>query len=117
MKLSNIFDRAARLCGFADGYLNENDSADISARALTAVNTVLFDLCEKEDSESLLDEISVPGAVADAAVYGTAMYLSLAFGDTDKATFFSKIYSDTRAAAKSSFARIADALPKTEASI
>ncbi|MBO7519940.1 MAG: hypothetical protein J6T73_04095 [Clostridia bacterium] len=117
MKVSSIFERAARLCGFADGYLSENDSADISARALTAVNTVLFDLCEKEDCESLLDEISVPGAVADAAVYGTAMYLSLAFGDTDKATFFSKIYSDKRAAVKSSSSRVTDALPETGASI
>lgn len=117
MKLSSIFDRAARLCGFSEDFLDENCSAEINARALTAVNAVLFDLCETKDRESLLDDVPIDGAAASAAVYGTAMYLSLAFGDTDKAAFFSRIYSDKRTAAKSSSARVADALPKTEANI
>ena len=117
MKLNNIFDRAARLCGFTDSYLKENDSDDISARALIAVNAVLFDLCGPEDHGSLLDEISVSRATSDAAVYGTAMYLSLAFGDTDKAEFFSKLFSDKRTAVKSGSDRVFDALPGTEANL
>lgn len=117
MKLTNIFDRAARLCGFSDSYLKENDSADISERALTAVNAVLFDLCGTDDHESLLDEIILPRAVSDAAVYGTAMFLSLAFGDTEKAGFFSKIFNDKRMAAKSGSDRVSDALPETEATL
>ncbi|MBO7519937.1 MAG: hypothetical protein J6T73_04075 [Clostridia bacterium] len=115
MKLTNIFENAARLCGMAEDYYKNNDSSELSARALTAINTVLFDLCEEEKHESLLEEVPLSGAVFDAAVYGTAMYLSLAFGDTDKASFFSGVYGGKRAGVKSKSAAIADRLPKTEA--
>ena len=117
MKLNSIFERAARLCGMAESYYKNNDSSDLSARALTAINATLFDLCEEGEHESLLDESLASDAVFDAAVYGTAMYLSLAFGDTDKASFFSKIYSDKRTNIKSSSAKIKDLLPKTEATV
>ena len=117
MKLSSIFEHAARLCGMAEDYYKDNDSSELSARALTAINTTLFDLCEEKEHESLLDEISAEKQIIDAAKYGTAMYLSLAFGDTDKASFFSNIYSDKRAAVKSNTSRVKDLLPKTEASI
>ena len=117
MKLTNIFENAARLCGMAEDYYKNNDSSELSARALTAVNTTLFDLCEEAEHESLLEEVSLPAAVTDAAVYGTAMYLSLAFGDTDRASFFSKIYNSKRTTVKSGKGEIEDRLPKTEASI
>ena len=117
MKLNTIFERAARLCGMAEDYYGNNDSSELSARALTAINTTLFDLSNESEHESLLDETSVSAEVFNAAVYGTAMYLSLAFGDTDKAAFFSKIYGDKRTAVKSTAARIKDLLPKTEANL
>ena len=115
MKLNTILERAARLSGLAEDYCKSNVSSELSARALAAVNTVLFDLCGESEHESLLDDTTLSGAVFEAAVYGTAMYLSLAFGDTDRASFFSKIYSGKRSAAKSKTARTADVLPKAEA--
>ena len=115
MKLTSIFENAARLCGMAQDYYKNNDSSEISARALTAINTVLFDLCEEEKHESLLEEVPLSGSAFEAAVYGTAMYLSLAFGDTDKAAFFSDVYGGKRAGVKSRSTLIADRLPKTEA--
>ena len=117
MKLNSIFERAALLCGISDGYLKDNDQSELKARALAAVNTVLFDLRGEEEHQSILDDIAVSKDVSDAAVYGTAMFLCLAFGDTDKASLFSHIYSDKRAGVKSSGGRVTDVLPKTEASV
>lgn len=117
MKIINLVQNACRLCGMAEDYYENNDSGEFSARALTAVNATLFDLCGEEAKESLLDEADLNGAYSDAAVYGIAMYLSLAFGDTDKASFFCKIYNGKRAGAKSETGQIKDLLPKTEANI
>lgn len=117
MKLINIFLRAAKLCGISENYLDNNDISDLQSRALTAINTTLFDLCGEPEHRLLSETADVSETCIDAAIYGTAMYLSLAFGDTDNASLFSKIYNSKRAAVKSSLSRIADVLPKTEANI
>ncbi|MBO4734478.1 MAG: hypothetical protein J5662_08380 [Clostridia bacterium] len=117
MKINSIVERAALLCGISDGYLKENDQSELNARALTAANTVLFDLCGEAEHRSILDEVSVSRDIENAAVYGVAMFLCLAFGDTDKASLFSHIYSDKRALVKSAGGKISDVLPKTEASV
>lgn len=112
MKLENIFKQAVRLCGIGEEYLEENDLKDLRSRALTAINTVLFDLCEEAEHESIFEQAEIPPKAADAAVFGTAMFLSLAYGDTDKSSLFSKIYSDKRTAVKSQVSSVSDVLPK-----
>ena len=114
MKLENIFKRAALISGISEDYLEENDLKDLHSRALAAINTVLFDLCREAEHQSILEQAAISPDVCDAAVYGTAMFLSLAYGDTDKSALFSKIYSDKRAAAKSNVSAVCDVLPKTE---
>lgn len=114
MKLNDIFERAARLMGISDEFFAENDAGELKKRALCAINTALFDLCEMPPAKTLVEEVEISGAAADAGVYGTAMFLSLAFGDTAKAGLFSKMYSDKRAAFKSRITAVRDALPKTE---
>lgn len=113
MKLNRIFENAARLCGIAEDFYKNNDSSELSARALTAINTTLFDLCGENEHDSLLDDFEASSPVLDAAIYGTAMYLSLAFGDTDKASFFSDIYNGKRSGIKSRSQKIKDLLPQT----
>ena len=112
MKIYNIFKQAAVISGISDSFLEENGLDEISERALTAINTVLFDLCKAPVFESLSDGIEIDDEIADTAVYGVAMFLSLAFGDTEKSEVFSKIYSDRRAKAKSEICAVCDALPK-----
>lgn len=114
MKLESIFKRAALLCGIGEDYLEENDLKDLRSRALAAINAVLFDLCGEAEHQSISEPAAISPAEGDAAVYGTAMFLSLAYGDTDKSALFSKIYSDKRAAAKSGVSAVCDVLPKTE---
>ena len=114
MKLNDIFERAARLVGISDEYFGENDAGELKKRALCAINTALFDLYEMPPAETLVEEVELSGAAAEAGVYGTAMFLSLAFGDTAKAGLFSKIYSDKRTAFKSHVTAVRDTLPKTE---
>lgn len=115
MKLNDIFKRAARLAGTGEEFLGENETEKFRARALDAINSVLFDLCEKEPYEGLMCDADITDKAADAAVYGTAMFLSLAYGDTDKSTLFSSIYNGKRAAVKSSIGEISDVLPRTGA--
>lgn len=115
MKLNTIFERAVRLCGIAEDYLKENDLLSLKVRALSALNTTLFDLCGEEEHLTLSEEADITPAVADAAVYGLAMFLSLSYGDTDKSSLFSGVYNAKRAAAKSDTGRISDVLPQTEA--
>lgn len=115
MKLNSIFERAVHLAGISDEYVKENDTSDLKARALTAINTVLFDLCETPPCEALGDEPDITAEAQNAAVYGTAMFLCLAFGDTSNANLFSKIYSAKRTAFKSGISAVSDRLPKTEA--
>lgn len=117
MKLNSIFERAVRLCGINEKFVGNNDSTELRRRALAAINTVLFDLCGEPEHDSLSDEVNISDLAFDAAIYGTAMYLTLAFGDTDYSNFFSKIYSGKRAAFKSSLKRVADILPKTGANL
>ncbi len=115
MKLNDIFERAARLTGAGEEFLGENDIEAFRTRALNIINTVLFDLCEKEPYEGLMCETDIPERTADAAVYGTAMFLSLAYGDIDKSNLFSNVYNQKRAAVKSSVGQISDKLPRTGA--
>lgn len=117
MILNDIFRRAAMLCGAGEDYLTESYNGDINVRALSAINTVLYDICELPPAENLSDSVSISAAKADAAVYGTAMFLSLAFGDTDKSSLFSEIYSAKRAACKSHTAKITDKMPKEGAAL
>lgn len=111
MQPNDIFIRAARLCGTGEEFLSENELTDIRARALDAINATLFDLCEHPGIKKLTEQIEIPEKIADAAVYGTAMFLSLAFGDADKSTLFSEIYNQKRSAVKSSIGKITDVLP------
>ncbi|MBO4693867.1 MAG: hypothetical protein J5659_05715 [Clostridia bacterium] len=115
MRASDIFKRAMRLCGISEEVLDENDLTDLHARALDAINTALFDLCGVEGVSSLSDLKDIPAKTADAVVYGTAMLLSLAYGDTDKSSLFSSVFNQKRAAIKSNISKIADVLPRTEA--
>ena len=112
MKIYNILRRAALISGMSVSFLEENGHDEISERSLTVVNAVLFDLCEMQKSDSLFDETDIDEETADVAVYGVAMFLSLAFGDTEKSEVFSKIYSDRRAKVKSKICEIKDTLPK-----
>lgn len=113
MKINDIFVRAARLIGISDEFYSENNAAELKERALSAINTSLYDLYEMPPAKSLSEQTEITDA-ADACVYGTAMFLSLAFGDTAKAGLFSKIYSDKRTSLKSRIDSIEDALPVTE---
>ena len=115
MKLNGIFERAVRLCGIGEEYLKGNDLADLKTRALSAINATLFDLCGAEEHDSLAQEAAVAPGIADAAVYGTAMFLSLAYGDTDKSSLFSSVYNAKRAAAKSAVSSVNDVIPGPEA--
>ena len=117
MKLNDIFKRAAQLSGISEDFLEENDLKDLQARALSAVNSVLFDLCSQEEHQSLFESADITPQSADAAVYGTAMFLSLAYGDTDKSSLFSKIYSDKRSSVKASVSAVKDVLPKAGGAI
>lgn len=117
MILNDIFKRAALLCGTSESYLSENDQTDFNRRALSAINTALYDICEMPPVQNLTDCVDISDAVADAAVYGAAMLLSLAFGDTDKSSLFSKIYSDKRACVKSGVTKIKDTMPKEGAAL
>ena len=112
MKLNDILTRAILLCGADGDYLSEVSSDTLKMRGLSAMNTVLFDICEMPAAESLSCETEISPAVADAAVYGTAMFLSLAFGDTDKSSLFSEIYSDKRTAVKSNVGFIPYKMPR-----
>lgn len=112
MKLNNILNRAVMLCGADSDYISDNNHETLKVRGLSAINTVLYDICEMPAFESLSDETEINAPVADAAVYGTAMFLCLAFGDTDKSSLFSKIYSDKRTAVKSGVGYIIDESPK-----
>ena len=114
MKINDIFIRAARLIGISNEFYSENNAAELKERALSAINTSLYDLCEMPPAKSLSEQTEITDAAADACVYGTAMFLSLAFGDTAKAGLFSKIYSDKRTSLKSRIDAIEDALPVTE---
>ena len=62
-----------------------------------------------------MSETDISEKIADAAVYGTAMFLSLAYGDTDKSSLFSDIYNQKRAAVKAGTGKISDVLPRTGA--
>ena len=115
MKPNDIFSRAARLCGIGEEFLSENELTDVHARALDAINTVLFDLEGREPIESIGSQETVAEKTAEAAVYGGAMCLSLAFGDTNKSALFSDIYNQKRSAVKSNIASVVDALPRTGA--
>ena len=115
MKLNDIYKRAAQLTGAGDEFLGENDTRTFRSRALAAINSVLFDLCEKAPYDGLMCETDISEKAADAAVYGTAMFLSLAYGDTDKSSLFSGIYNQKRAAVKSAVGKISDVLPETGA--
>lgn len=115
MKLNSIFERAVRLCGISEEYLHGNDLLSLRARALSAINTTLFDLCGEGAANALSEEADITPAVADAAVYGTAMFISLSHGDTDKSSLFSEIYNAKRAAVKAEVTAVRDLLPKTEA--
>lgn len=115
MKLNDIFERAIRLCGVGEEFLAENDLKDLKARALEAINAVLFDLCGYSGAQELTETADITGTACDAAVYGAAMFLSLAYGDTDKSSLFSDIYNQKRASVKSNIGKVADVLPETEA--
>lgn len=112
MKLNDILNRAIMLCGADADYISDNNQESLKSRGLSAINTVLYDICEMPAFESISDEAEINAPTADAAVYGTAMFLCLAFGDTDKSALFSKIYSDKRTAVKSGVGYIIDESPK-----
>ena len=115
MKINSIFERAIRLCGIGEDYYKGNDLLNLKIRALSAINTTLFDLCGTEECHTLSEEADISPEAANAAVYGTAMFLSLAYGDTDKSELFSAVYNSKRTAVKSSVSGISDVLPKPEA--
>ena len=115
MKINEILNRAVRLVGFGEEYLAENDNSDLRSRGLSAINATLSDLCEMPPCDRLSDEIDMSPAYVDACVYGTAMFICIYFGDADKGRMFSNMYIDRRAKAKGEILRVADRLPKTEA--
>lgn len=114
MKVYDILKRAANLLGAGEEFSKESGLNNTDSRALTAVNSALFDLCGLNEAQSLLEEINVSPEIADAASYGTAMFLSVSFGDSAKSEFFSKVYSDKRAKLKSQITRVSDTLAKSE---
>lgn len=115
MKLNSIFERAVRLCGISEEYLHGNDLLSLRVRALSAINSTLFDLCGAEEANTLSEDLDITPAVADAAVYGAAMFISLSHGDTDKSSLFSGVYNAKRAAVKAETGAVRDVLPETEA--
>lgn len=115
MTTNDVFKRALRLCGMDEEYLSDTEIKDVRARAADIMSAALFDLGYTEPEVAVTDRETVSDGMADAAVYGVAMLLSLGFGDTDKAKLFSDIYSQKRSAVKSEVLRITDVLPGTGA--
>lgn len=117
MVFNDVFKRAAALCGISKSYLEENDNSDLTEKVRAAVDSVIFDLCGIIPTDNISETNKLSPEFSDAAAYGAAMFLSLAFGDTDKSAVFSEIYSGKRAALKSRISAIKDVLPKTEGAV
>ena len=117
MVFNDVFKRATALCGISESYMEENDQSDLKEKARAAVDSVIFDLCGIIPADHITEVKELGPEFSDAAAYGAAMFLSLAFGDTDKSAVFSEIYSGKRSALKSKIATIRDVLPKTEGAV
>lgn len=86
-----------------------DSAAKSTARA--GINRILEDMGARRTLNSLYEEIALPENRRDALVYGTAMLICAARGESGSQAYFTELYNGKRAAALGDCCTRRDTLP------
>ena len=100
MTVNDIYNRVLILLG-EDGLREELNNDTLSkSHFLSSFNEIMSDLTDEENEYGMYSELDLPQPLRQAALYGTAMLLSLENGQTESNRIFCELYNSKRAAAK-----------------
>ena len=86
-----------------------DNAAKSTARA--GINRILEDMGATKVISNLYEEITLPEKRYNALIYGTAMLIAAARGETERSVYFTELYNGCRAEALGSSHRRDDTLP------
>ena len=113
MTVKEVYNETVTLLGINDYGESLNNSDAFQKNFLCCLNKVILDLSDTvSDIKSLSGTINLPAASKSVLCNGTAMWLALILGDTQKQTFFANIYSSMRTRNKSTLGQVADTMPR-----
>lgn len=111
MTVNDIYSRVLILLG-EDGLREElNDDTLSKSHFLSSFNEIMSDLTDEENEYGMYSELDLPQPLRQAALYGTAMLLSLENGQTESNRIFCELYNSKRAAAKGRLKQIKNVIP------
>lgn len=120
MTAREIINRAAALLGYTDGSGTLTPGAQLTQRAIIALNAAYSDLWYISHNDGFTpvllpdDEIKLDErALNDVLPYGTAAFLARSENDGDQQQYFVSIYSQKRAALTRTEA-VADVIPTVD---
>lgn len=105
---NELLNSAAEVMGF------ESATKEMQKIGLTVINSVLEDL-GKKSIQGLNNSLEgIKETEKQACIYGTALFLSVAFGDLRSKECFLPIYNEKRNKVKHTKTFVSDSLPKGE---